>query len=251
MGDDGGTFECAICADTLEKAQFVVMGECGHGFCASCTGRYVGEQVKTKGGTVLCAQCQQNCHVWYILGQLSSCGVEGVDEMSAKVIESTLMTNVKYCSNVSCGVAIEYVSVDCGTDWDGGEKFSCTFCKRVTCAKCGKEYEDGHKCNADDENAQAILAALVDLESWRRCPVCNTAIDRVAGCNEVVCVCGTTFCYECGVVFSMFEGDSKCLCKDSDPAPNVPMEAVAFPDQNQGVSTAEAGQDSSDQVGPS
>jgi hypothetical protein len=37
------------------------------------------------------------------------------------------------------------------------------------------------------------------LPSWfRRCPMCQIPIDKDGGCDNVICLCGTSFCFECG-----------------------------------------------------
>lgn len=46
----------------------------------------------------------------------------------------------------------------------------------------------------DERTAEAVITGI-----FKRCPNCNTPIERISGCNHMTCgICGFQFCYICG-----------------------------------------------------
>jgi hypothetical protein len=43
------------------------------------------------------------------------------------------------------------------------------------------------------------LEGQVPGRDYQLCPVCTTAISLQEGCNHMICVCGTSFCFICGL----------------------------------------------------
>ena len=41
---------------------------------------------------------------------------------------------------------------------------------------------------------------LAEQEGWKLCPntKCGKLVERIDGCNSMICPCGTNFCYGCG-----------------------------------------------------
>ncbi|AES70449.1 putative transcription factor C2H2 family [Medicago truncatula] len=39
---------------------------------------------------------------------------------------------------------------------------------------------------------------LAKRESWKKCPRCSFYVERINGCNHMMCRCGCDFCYNCG-----------------------------------------------------
>lgn len=72
-----------------------------------------------------------------------------------------------------------------------------------------------HKHADHLKNLKSIAKEDESLMGWLRknarpCPHCHVIVSRSEGCNTMICVCGTRFCYACG-----FE---KCLCRASGKA---------------------------------
>lgn len=62
---------------------------------------------------------------------------------------------------------------------------------------------------ANDYIAEKLLdiAIATEASNLQRCPRCRVVIQRSEGCNKMKCeVCGTLFCYLCGI--SLFVDDS-------------------------------------------
>lgn len=76
------------------------------------------------------------------------------------------------------------------------------------------------KEHASADYAQHLRSLLKDrtLQTWlkahaRPCPGCHVIVSRSEGCNSMMCVCGTRFCYMCG-----FE---KCKCRQPGSAEDI------------------------------
>jgi hypothetical protein len=66
-----------------------------------------------------------------------------------------------------------------------------------------------HKHADHLKNLRAIIKHDDVLLQWLRsharpCPDCHVIVSRSEGCNTMICVCGTRFCYACG--------SKKCEC---------------------------------------
>ncbi|RHN67220.1 putative transcription factor C2H2 family [Medicago truncatula] len=46
---------------------------------------------------------------------------------------------------------------------------------------------------------------LAKRERWKRCPSCSIYVERINGCNHMMCRCGSDFCYKCGVTLKYCE----------------------------------------------
>merc|ERR1712007_280625 len=54
-------------------------------------------------------------------------------------------------------------------------------------------------------NLKGLAKEDDDLMAWLRqnarpCPDCHVIVSRSEGCNTMICVCGTRFCYACGFI---------------------------------------------------
>ena len=72
----------------------------------------------------------------------------------------------------------------------------CQVCEAKTCSKCHKELTETHECNQHDvETVQEIS------KNTRPCPTCNTAISKVDGCDQMLCItCETAFSWRTGKI---------------------------------------------------
>ena len=57
-----------------------------------------------------------------------------------------------------------------------------------------------------DERKFRVMAAK---KGMKKCPSCKMWVDKSAGCDAMVCVCGCTFCWKCGADVNKKGG---CLC---------------------------------------
>ncbi|CAG8143619.1 unnamed protein product [Penicillium nalgiovense] len=72
----------------------------------------------------------------------------------------------------------------------------CPHCRAKVCSKCGDLFHLGWSCSKDSE-IKAMLQLAKD-NNWQRCSNCLYLVEKVDGCNHIVCRCGHRFCYLCG-----------------------------------------------------
>ena len=89
--------------------------------------------------------------------------------------------------------------------WD--RVFVCPHCGTSTCKSCHKPAHSGKACqrekadHADDSGVGAWAAE--DSENRKMCPRCRSMIEKMDGCNKMVCrVCKAIFCWLCLTPFS-------------------------------------------------
>jgi hypothetical protein len=81
----------------------------------------------------------------------------------------------------------------------------------------GREYEPGQRRQVD------LNGFDMELQEWLKsncvqCQHCGAYIEHVGGCDAVMCICGTRFCWVCQVTYS---DDNMCDCYHEDFYDNV------------------------------
>jgi hypothetical protein len=164
---------------------------------------------------------------------------------------------LRYCANPRCAAPFEYVAGPVGfgggrggawsssssDDWGAEEEapealaVTCPLCGLSTCVLCAREGHVGRECRdtavmvgtsaggdgTDGEDgvveAEELLRALASRKGWKPCPTCSriTSKDSSWSCNYSVCMCGTAFCFQCGVPYKT--GD-QASSSSADPRAN-------------------------------
>lgn len=188
-----GDVTCRICYD--DKCAAISSLACGHAFCSDCYGQYLHIAVG-EGPTSIMTRCPQHkCGLLVPRGLF----VQLVCAEDLAVYDEYLLRNyistckamrhcpAPRCDKVSIGAGISSILCSCGTAY---------------CFRCG---EDAHepssckqlaewsiKCQNDSETANWILA------NTKRCPKCQTRIEKNQGCNRMTCrQCTYQFCWSC------------------------------------------------------
>ncbi|KAI7227188.1 hypothetical protein KC330_g8512 [Hortaea werneckii] len=90
----------------------------------------------------------------------------------------------------------------------------CKLCDNPTCMSCGEGLQDSttrHFCIEEEVDMQDPFTGMQRGKDYQLCPKCQTSINLAAGCNHLMCGCGTPFCYICGVDISQTEMDHFAL----------------------------------------
>ncbi|KAK4778190.1 hypothetical protein SAY87_018377 [Trapa incisa] len=69
----------------------------------------------------------------------------------------------------------------------------CPACKKGCCFRCSlrwEEVKERHRCDQ--------VIAMAERKKWMECPGCRNYVDRTEGCKDIICRCGSEFCYNCG-----------------------------------------------------
>lgn len=188
------SFVCRICCDDSVATEAVSLG-CGHQFCRICYSEYLRNQVND-GPSCIRAHCPEHkCSQSVPRSFFTTLLCEPVGERySMFVMRNYIETskNMRYCPAPGCAkVAIG----------SGVTKVNCT-CSNPFCFRCGEEAHDpcsctqlaewSLKCINESETANWILA------NTKKCPKCNTRIEKNQGCNHMNCkLCKYEFCWIC------------------------------------------------------
>merc|ERR1712178_645271 len=137
-----------------------------------------------------------------------------------------------YCPNVRCGVLIIldtllslddvkamrhgwHTEVDVSAEATSSSTLNsgpigCPRCQQAICFKCRSEWHEGMTCPQYQFLASKIADGMTKFcrkMKWMRCFQCGHVVEKKAGCNHIVCVCGSQFCYLCGAEWG------KCKCQ--------------------------------------
>jgi len=95
-------------------------------------------------------------------------------------------------------------------DVDVWKAVKCFQCSHKFCGRCG---EKPHKAQddqdlscdkyaawlAENSSADKTFEELLSNSSWKKCPSCSSVTALDGGCKFIHCICGTNFCYLCGI----------------------------------------------------
>ncbi|KAK3372569.1 hypothetical protein B0H63DRAFT_301283 [Podospora didyma] len=139
-----------------------------------------------------------------------------------KLTEFNLRDDLLYCWDPKCSAfippalrtSVPREAMAMATRTTGGTSALCRKCKTKTCMACRAKFHFG-PCNpasvvaaARRSSAPAQLLSLSVIEQrfkalskrmgWKPCPACKRMVEKMEGCNHIICTCGCHFCYRCG-----------------------------------------------------
>ncbi|KAI6091201.1 hypothetical protein F4821DRAFT_255018 [Hypoxylon rubiginosum] len=104
-----------------------------------------------------------------------------------------------YCHHTMCRDYIPY-------GLRGKRAGTCIRCHRKTCKSCHQKSHFG-ACDRSaleaDRQALEPVHQLAREEGWQVCPNCHVIVDKMDGCDEIICACGAHFCYTCGRLYGV------------------------------------------------
>ncbi|TFK26233.1 hypothetical protein FA15DRAFT_667731 [Coprinopsis marcescibilis] len=200
--DEGHAREmCSQCLDFFSTDNLVVMGGCGHCFCVPCARRLILDKLELATFPITCAACIRFGNIFP--GQVS---VELLYMVNLPEREADKFRRFQLASttiNVRCK--------GCKTEgpisrerWYYGKIQRChnMECEYTWCKACHEELKpmSKHECK------NYKIDALLKRNGWRRCPGCQTSIQRPRNpSNHIVCPtpgCLFHFCYKCGDIIA-------------------------------------------------
>ncbi|KAL7947683.1 hypothetical protein V8C42DRAFT_315238 [Trichoderma barbatum] len=194
FGSDEAAQECSVC---WTEADTPIKTSCGHVYCLECFERscMVGE-VTPAGFAVLCHGNQGNCR--NVIGvedfqeHLSSAALEDMLELSFSSYIKQRPNEFRYCPSPDCGHIYRVTSEP--------RAQNCPNCLRPTCSACHESHIyiscEEHRY-ITSEGYQKFTKLKEDL-NIKDCPKCKTPLEKISGCNHVVCtVCNCHLCWVC------------------------------------------------------
>ncbi|KAI9672152.1 MAG: hypothetical protein M1831_001965 [Alyxoria varia] len=224
----GEPLYCNLCWDPMTE---FYRPACQHMYCHMCLVAMVKDSVSADSSRFPLKCCNQEVDDFAsVFDKKDSSALVTLHFLySLKMVEySTPAFERRYCGKASCGSFIPTKTPKNRVS-PNKEVVSCPICFSWNCVECGKLW---HHCDAspkcekpavliDEEEALFQLAAT---QGWKRCPQCGSMIDRVDGCPQMQCRCGTSFCFDCGKEWYL-----RCQCDHDEfqPAFPIPVDGTA------------------------
>ncbi|XP_002667383.2 E3 ubiquitin-protein ligase RNF14-like [Danio rerio] len=219
-------FTCGICFSENLGSKCVLFKECQHVYCKTCVKEYF--EVQIKDGKVQFLSCPEaECTSLATPAQVKLLvSQEDFARYDRLLLQWSLnlMTDVVYCPRVSCCMAVMLEP-----DRTVG---ICPSCRFVFCTTCNRTYHGLSICKEIElrrlkearEKEQKLIEEKERIEyekqleeiemedtssdDWlikncKRCPACGTNIQRIGGCNKMICsCCRQYFCWYCLAVLN-------------------------------------------------
>lgn len=194
--------ECGMCLEDVPYDSCESLW-CGHFFCRECWVEYIENTAERGGASSFSLPCPEACcgaaiPKSFILNfDLEPNIFEKLDLYRRKYFVQCKRNEWKFCPGLDCECIVQLQNVSLLTN-------TCVSCenKHSFCYKCGHEDHAPvdcqlveqwlGKCDSESENAQWIIT------NTRKCPKCNTRIQKNHGCNHMICTkCKFEFCWVC------------------------------------------------------
>ncbi|KAL0064161.1 hypothetical protein AAF712_008883 [Marasmius tenuissimus] len=196
------TAECVACGETVE-IQSSFQAPCAHHYCEDCL-----EQLLANSTTAeslfppWCCTPEQKIDVYTIITEDLS------QRIHAKAMEYAVPYKDRvFCANPRCSVFLGS-KIELGkatASSTTSPSAACPACLTAVCLECKQAaHQAGQKCRGNlvegfDDDSMAVRE-LAKEQKWQTCPGCYEMVEKIAGCQHIVCLrCSATFCYLCGV----------------------------------------------------
>ncbi|KAL3621210.1 putative E3 ubiquitin-protein ligase ari2 [Castilleja foliolosa] len=198
--EPSSTIMCHICMENVAAKDSTKM-ECEHCFCNNCwTKHFIVKINEGQSKRIRCMahKCNSICDEDIIRKLVSVQHPDLAEKFERFLLESYIEDNkmVKWCPSVPhCGNAIRVgkdecceVECSCGMQFC----FSCLSEPHSPCS-CSMWEMWTNKCVDESETVNWVVV------NTKPCPKCRKPVQRIDGCNLMTCICGQTFCWECGL----------------------------------------------------
>ncbi|WAR27224.1 DEAHC-like protein [Mya arenaria] len=199
---DAGTDlpDCPVCLTPIDEADMCRLEYCGHAYCKTCLTTQIRVAIQNREFPVNCAT--ENCNNGLVARdfnvQVRNSLIRASDPVEASMTSFVTRHNkeYKFCPTPNCNM--EY-KVSKG-------RFECGLCHALTCTKCHNGIHEGLTCDMYESAKKAGDLVLKwikeDPINRKMCPVCDLGIEKIAGCDHMLCRCGSHICWKCLRYFS-------------------------------------------------
>ena len=203
--------KCFICSENfneLDKQNYKL--NCNCIIHSKCFMTYIINSIKNKKIPILCPKCKEEIISQIIYNCLNSVGDKNlINQYENCCLDLYLKNNaineqndlIYYlCPTPGCN---NYVPCK-----KNEVKLSCSKCKKAYCIQCYRPWHNNIKCEEFFlENSFVKSSQLNKVPyqgeskyKYKECPKCQTLMLKEEGKNKILCVCGTSFCYQCGKI---------------------------------------------------
>lgn len=207
---------CSICLEIIPEADFLPLEKCGCLFHQNCVFAHLSTAIKEQKYPLVCpqAKCRAEIHPMDLKERLSAPLYKQLEQSQMEAFIQRNGRDFKHCPTPDCPYVFAWTQEN--------PRFKCPVCLKVWCLLCRKEFHEGISCKeyeqlTDPKALDVQFDATAYHAGFQLCPSCNAWVEKVDGCNMVLCLCETTFCYYCGVV------DEECKCGGEEQAEELTL----------------------------
>ncbi len=197
--------ECVLCFEEKSvESECTLLKKCGHCVCNECFQYYCESRLSNtlaNAGKFPCPSCEDELEISLLINFASNANL--LDLYLKLTIEKVwfVLNNYKWCPSPNCS---KILKVDLITNTYGTVSCKCGYkmCLRCNnpphfpaeCKQIANYYNELNKSNS----LQMPVQDKFYTAQGKRCPKCNIFMEKMYGCNQMVCsLCNTTFCWNC------------------------------------------------------
>ncbi|KAL8151900.1 hypothetical protein V2J09_021708 [Rumex salicifolius] len=198
---------CPICLCEMEDEY--QLENCLHAFCSQCLVDQCESALRSRDSFPICCS-REGCGVPILLVDLKSLlSGDKIEELFRASLSAFVTSSggaYRFCPSPDCPSVYKVASPEAP-----GQPFKCGACFSETCTRCHVEYHPYLSCEKYQEFKEDPDLSLKewssDKDNVKRCPVCGYTIEKVEGCNHIVCRCERHICWVC---LEHFGSDPDC-----------------------------------------
>lgn len=195
--------DCAVCWNEAENP---VKTGCHHVYCLDCFENLcMSATTQSTASKICCVRESGTCGKALSLPELQEhLSSTAFEELLEQSFSSYIRLNpqlLKYCPSVDCGYVYRIS--------DTPKMRTCPNCLVAVCTACQAQH--GSMTCADYKDlSTGGLEAFERLKKERGikdCPKCKTPLEKIDGCDHMICRCGAHICWVC---LRVFESSKPC-----------------------------------------
>ncbi|KAI1385689.1 uncharacterized protein F4822DRAFT_351369 [Hypoxylon trugodes] len=191
--------DCSFC---YIEAEDPIETHCSHVYCLDCFENYCVSAIAQNETTRLecigeSGICGEALRLSEIQEHLPSAAFEELLEQSLASYIRTHPQSFKQCPSVDCG----YIYRTGPTP----RMHTCPNCLTPVCIACHAQHGEMTCAEYKDVSSGGYeaLNRYKKEQNIKDCPKCSTPLDKIAGCNHMVCHCGAHICWACLETFKV------------------------------------------------
>jgi hypothetical protein len=195
--------DCVIC---LCQPEGSILLHCGHHYCKSCFSQYVATAAENRTLPLVCVG--SDCKIQIPLSMITLHAAQpDQDALFYAAFQSHVAAHpdqYRYCPTADCQYIYRVSQPD--------TSIQCRLCLVHICTHCHVEHHEGISCedylaSHSESEIQRSFNKWKDAHDVKACPNCSASIEKIAGCNHMMCsACRTHMCWVC--VTSYQTGDA-------------------------------------------
>ena len=200
---------CIFCIeDFIQNPIINPLLECGKFIHGECFINYIDKELNNNHFPIRCPFCTENNRHEINYKIVMDCLlINNQDNLAIKLENISLNylaqnnpDEISFCPTAGCDYMCFY---------DKNEfHLECPLCQKSYCLKCKTEWHENITCEENqlsikgikNQESEIIFEEYVKGCNFKKCPKCKRWVEKTEGCDHIVCLCGTHFCYSCGEI---------------------------------------------------